>query len=283
MRKLIIGILLTTVLTACTHRTAPQNDTLYVSILPIKGLVKAIVGDDFPIEVLVPAGASPETFEPTPRQFIALNQAQLVFNVGLIDFETSLLSKIEQQGKIIDLSRGIDLIAGTCSHNHHGEKHAHGIDPHIWTSPRTLQQMATNAYEAIHAAYPDSVKYTTAYHKLQEELTALDARTGAKIAAAGVKYFIIYHPALTYYARDYGIEQLAIEAEGKDPSAKRLSEIIRRARADRVQRIYYQNQFPASTVEIIARDIEAQYVEIDPLREDCVQNLDAITDLIVRQ
>lgn len=77
---------------ACTSQSA-QQETIYVSILPLRGLVYEIVGDDLPIEVLVPAGASPETFEPTPRQFVALNQARLVFNVGLLDFEAALLEK----------------------------------------------------------------------------------------------------------------------------------------------------------------------------------------------
>ena len=109
---------------------------------------------------LVPPGASPETFEPTPRQFVELNKAQLIFNVGLIDFETTLLGKVGDQAKVVNLSRGIDLIAGSCSHGHHGHDHghAHGVDPHVWTSPKALQTMAANAYEAIRNAYPDSVK-----------------------------------------------------------------------------------------------------------------------------
>lgn len=274
---------------------------MYVSILPLRSLVGEIVGDDFKIEVLVPPGASPETFEPTPRQFIGLNRAEMIFNVGLIDFETTLLSKIEERGKVVNLSQGIELIAGSCSHAHtpakqaaaggddtscaepHNHSHAHGVDPHVWTSPRALQKMAQNAYAAIRRAYPDSAKYETNYKRLQADLRALDARTGEKIAQSGIEYFIIYHPALTYYARDYGIRQVAIEADGKEPSAKRLTQVIRQAREDGVRRILYQNQFPASSVEIIARDIDAEYVEVDPLREDAIANIDAITDIITRR
>ena len=95
-----------------------------------------------------------------------------------------------------------------------------------------------------------------------------------------MKYFIVYHPALTYYARDYGLRQVAIEADGKEPSAKQLTAGIRQAREDGVRRIFYQNQFPASTVEIIARDIDAEYVEIDPLDEDAIGAIDAMTDSI---
>ncbi len=280
MRKIAIYLSAIMLLAACTSNKQQNDNTLYVSILPLQSLVEGIVGEDFDIEVLVPAGASPETFEPTPRQFVGLNRAQLVFNVGLIDFETTLLGKMEQQEKVVDLSRGIDLIEGSCSHANHGHNHAHGVDPHVWTSPKALQKMAANAYEAIRKAYPDSVKYEANYKRLQEELQALDIRTAEKIAQSGVEYFIVYHPALTYYARDYGLRQVAIEADGKEPSAKQLTATIRQAREDGVRRIFYQKQFPASTVEVIARDIDAEYVAIDPLGRDAIENIDTITDLI---
>lgn len=332
MQKLVLKLLVCACigsLCSCAQPAQPEEETLYVSILPLKSIVGGIVGDDFDVRVLVPAGASPETFEPTPRQFVDLNRARLIFNVGLIDFETTLLGKIEARDKVVDLSRGIDLIAGSCSHAHgkvaradephaaamseeqqtagshaaampgerqlagrhaatpapqaHGHSHAHGIDPHIWTSPRALQHMAANAYEAIHALWPDSVKYTENHARLQEQLAALDARTAGKIAASGVRYFIIYHPALTYYARDYGLQQVAIEDDGKEPSARALARLIEQARHDGVRRIFYQSQFPASAVEVIARDIEAQSVAIDPLKEDVIANIDSLTDLIVAQ
>ena len=332
MQKLVLKLLVCACigsLCSCAQPAQPEEETLYVSILPLKSIVGGIVGDDFDVRVLVPAGARPETFEPTPRQSGDLNRARLIFNVGLIDFETTLLGKIEARDKVVDLSRGIDLIAGSCSHAHgkvaradephaaamseeqqtagshaaatpgerqlagshaatpapqaHGHSHAHGIDPHIWTSPRALQRMAANAYEAIHALWPDSVKYTENHARLQEQLAALDARTAGKIAASGVRYFIIYHPALTYYARDYGLQQVAIEDDGKEPSARALARLIEQARRDSVRTIFYQSQFPASTVEVIARDIEAQSVAIDPLKEDVIANIDSLTDLIVAQ
>ncbi|MFZ6727738.1 metal ABC transporter solute-binding protein, Zn/Mn family [Alistipes dispar] len=283
MNKAIFSLLIAGFLSACSPQPASQEKTLYVSILPMRSLVKEIVGEDFRIEVLVPPGASPETFEPTPRQFIGLNEAQLVFNVGLLEFETALLDKIEDRTKIVDLSRGIVRIEGSCAHaGRNGSDHAHGVDPHVWTSPRALQRMAENAYEAIHARWPDSAKYTANHARLQEELRQLDLRTAEKIARSGIRYFIIYHPALTYYARDYGLRQEAVEADGKEPSAKRLTALIRQARKDGIGRILYQSQFPVSVVETIARDIGAECTEIDPLREDAIANIDSITDLIVR-
>jgi len=274
---------------SCASRPQVDERTFYVSIQPLRELIRGIVGDDFAVEVLVPPGASPETFEPTARQMIELNGARLIFNVGLIDFETALLPRIEASDRIVALSEGIEPIAGSCSHAHAGEREhahageqerAHGVDPHIWTSPKALQRMAANAFEAIRRICPDSAKYAVNYGRLQRELADLDRRTAAKIAAAGKSYFIIYHPAYTYYARDYGLRQEAIETDGKEPSARHLAEIIDRARHDGVRRIFYQRQFPASTVEVVAHDIGAEAVPVDPLREDVVAGIDAFTDLI---
>ena len=142
--------------------------------------------------------------------------------------------------------------------------------------------MAENVFTAIHEQYPDSVKYRDNFERLIQKIDELDARTRQKIELSGVKYFIVYHPALTYYARDYGIQQVAIESDGKEPSARQLAEIIRNARKDKVRKIFYQNQFPKSVVEVIAQDMEAEYIEIDPLDEQVLENIDRITDLITQ-
>ncbi len=261
----------------------PAEPTIYVSIAPLRSLVEAITEQDFPVEVLVPAGASPENFELTPKQYIALNEAQWIFSTGLITFETTLLHKLPEGARIIDLSRGIEPIAGTCSHHHHGHTHAHGVDPHTWTSPRALQLMSRTIYEAIHNEHPDSVRYTQNFNRLQERLEALDRAIEAQITASGVEQFIVYHPALTYYARDYGLRQISIEEEGKEPSAKRLAELIRTARAEGIRTVLVQRQFPRSSVEAVADDMGAEVVEFDPLAENVIENIAQITDLITRK
>lgn len=270
--------------TACANKNVSNDKPIiYVTIQPLKYIIEEIVGDDFDIEVLVPAGASPETFEPTPRQFIALNESQMVFSVGLIDFERNLTSKIKNHNKLVDLSQGIELIAGTCSHNHHDLRNndqATGIDPHIWSSPRSLKVMADNAFEAMNRECPDSVKYVDNYKQLIGKIDSLDIEVRKLCENTDKRYFIIYHPALTYFARDYGIEQVSIEDEGKEPSARRLAGIISKARQDGIRRVFYQAQFPRSTVEIIAEDMGAEAVEIDPLAEDVIDNIGKMIRLI---
>ncbi len=284
MKRYLIYIAALLLAVGCTTPPPqPAEPTIYVSIAPLRSLVEAITEQDFPVEVLVPAGASPENFELTPKQYIALNEAQWIFSTGLITFETTLLHKLPEGARIIDLSRGIEPIAGTCSHHHHGHTHAHGVDPHTWTSPRALQLMSRTIYEAIHNEHPDSVRYTQNFNRLQERLEVLDRAIEEQITVSGVEQFIVYHPALTYYARDYGLRQISIEEEGKEPSAKRLAELIRTARAEGIRTVLVQRQFPRSSVEAVADDMGAEVVEFDPLAENVIENIAQITDLITRK
>ena len=280
MKHILIFICMAAVAMTACHSEKRTERTMYVSIAPIKYLVSEIVGDDFDVEVLVPAGASPETFEPTPKQFIALNRSRLIFGTGLLDFEKALLGKVQHAEKIVDLSKGIEVIAGSCSHTHHGHHCAHGVDPHIWCSPKELMAMAENAFEAIRTAMPDSVKYEARYDALCQKLLDLDEEVGEMCRYATNQYFIIYHPALTYFARDYALQQVAIEHEGKEASAKRLAEIIDNARRDGIKRVFYQSEFPRSSVEVVCEDIGAEAVEINPLAEDIVGNIRDIAILI---
>lgn len=276
-------LLIAVSLPACGSRSSAARNSseeeIWVSILPLRGIVEAIVGEEHPVKVLVPSGASPETFEPTARQMVALNRARLVLGIGLLDFEQNLLQKLGEQRETENLSEGIEVVAGSCSCTH-GHHHAHGIDPHVWTSPRELKTLARNAYEAIHATYPDSTHYTTNYEALAARIEALDRAVAEQLKESGTREFMIYHPALTYYARAYGIEQRAIEHEGKEPSARRMAELIDEGRRTGCRNILYQSQFPASSVEIIARDLGGEAIPFDPLAEDILSEIERITRLI---
>ena len=266
----------------CTEQKTVIENHAVVSIAPLKPLVESILGDDFEVSVLVPFGASPETFEPTPKQLREVESARFVFGTGLLEFEQELLHRIARNEQIISTSQGIDLIAGTCSHAHHNHacSHTHGIDPHIWCSPKSLGKMAENIYDAIMEEMPDSTKYEERYTTLCTKLLELDEEISEMCRQTPRTTFMIYHPALTYLARDYGLTQIAIENEGKEPSAKHLAHIIKQAENEGLKHIFYQSEFPASSVEIICKDINATAVEINPLEEDIFTNIRHIVTLI---
>jgi zinc transport system substrate-binding protein len=140
--------------------------------------------------------------------------------------------------------------------------------------------MADNAYQAIKQAMPDSIKYTMAYNSLTIKISELNKEVAEMCNKSSRKSFIIYHPALTYLARDYGLTQVAVENEGKEPSAKRLAKIIELARTEGIKHIFYQSEFPASSVAVICEDANATAVEINPLDENILENIHHIATLI---
>jgi len=287
----------------CSTPPRSTENILTVSILPIKYIVEKIIGHDFQVMVLVPPGANPETYEPTPSQIIQLSESQLIFTTGLIDFECELTRRLSTDPdlakKIVNLSQGINLIGemhgekevyssdnrtkkhkhkhkGGATHHHHH----HGVDPHIWASPAELRTMSRTAYERIALLYPDSAKYELNFNLLINQIDSLDRTIRTKTEASPNSSFLIYHPALTYWARAYGYEQIALENDGKEPSAEYLKQIAIRARRDGITRIFYQAQFSRRVVETLAAEIGAESIEIDPLAVDVFENLIHITDLI---
>jgi zinc transport system substrate-binding protein len=282
------AITVTIVPVSCGDNTCTTDKTLMVSIEPLRYIVEEITGDDFEIAVLVPSGSSPETYEPTPLQIKAAENASLVFSTGLIGFENALMDRLTLPERLVDLSQNIELITAEPDHDlpapvddRSSHTHSHGgVDPHIWVSPKALAQMATTAYERIHELYLDSVSYTANYKRLTEHLEALDREVAGRLAASPTRSFMIFHPGLTYYARDYGLRQIALETDGKEPSSGQLAANIELARTEGISKIMYQREFPRRIVEVAAAEIGAEPVEIDILSYDITGNILNITELI---
>lgn len=280
MQKIATFIICVLLIAGCTTKNDNNKKTIFVTITPMQSLIQEITMGDFVVEVIVPKGASPETFEPTPKQVTAFNDAEFIFSTGLIDFEQSLVRRINGDAEVVNLSKDIELIAGSCSHGHH--HHHHGVDPHVWTSPRALHTMITNAHNAIITHYPDSVKYSEATEQLLERIDALDTYCAARIAEAGVKAMMIYHPAYTYYARDYGIEQIAIEHDGKEPSLRQTTALIERAKEHGIKAIFRQPQYSEDKVRAIANDAGSKIIVTDPLSEDILNEIERVTEIICK-
>lgn len=280
MQKIATFIICALLIVGCTTKSDSDKKTIFVTITPMQSIIEEITAGDFDIEVIVPKGASPETFEPTPKQVTSFSDAEFIFSTGIIDFEQSLVERISGDAEVVNLSNGIELIAGSCSHGNH--QHKHGVDPHIWTSPRALRTMVTNAHKAIMAHYPDSVKYTEATGRLLERINKLDNYCATRIKAESVEAMMIYHPAYTYYARDYGIEQIAIEHDGKEPSLRQTTALIEKAKEHGVKAILRQPQYSEDKVRAIANDAGAEIITTDPLAEDILGEIERVTEIICR-
>ena len=279
IKRLATLLIFATLLMGCnTQFDGNGKKTIYVTITPLRALVEEVVGEDYNIEVLVPKGASPESFEPTTKNLIALNDAEQIFMIGLINFEQSLTNSVKDSGRVVNLSEGIELIAGSCSHCSHA--HAHGIDPHIWTSPRALKSMVNTISTAMQTVAPDSIKYQDNADKLIHKLDMLDALCSSKIEANNVDAIMIYHPAFTYYANDYGIEQISVEQDGKEPSPRQLTTLVEKARKHNISKLLIQPQYSKDKLRALALECDAKVVEVDPLSEDIIAEIERVTTLI---
>lgn len=280
VRTLLIAVLCVLFAACNNENKSADSRIVYVSITPLKSIVEEVTCGDFDVHVLVPQGASPETFEPTAKQIADLNESRFLFQTGLIDFEQSIVGRVGDGVNVVDLSEGVALLSGSCSHHHHN--HAHGIDPHIWTSPQALMLMVENVRTALVREFPDSTKYSDAAERVQQRIEQLDGYCKQRINDAGVELMMIYHPAYTYFARDYGVEQMAIEHDGKEPSPRQLTSLIETAKANDVKTIFIQPQYSEDKVRSIADECGAEIVVTDPLCDDILAEIRRVTDLICR-
>ncbi len=278
MKRFILISLLALLAVACaTPKTSDNKKTIFVTIAPLKHFAEELTCGDFDVRLLVKQGASPETFEPSSADITALQSAKYIFSTGLISFEQSLVKHIDN-GSVVNLSQGITTLAGSCSHHHCN--HSHGIDPHIWTSPRELRKMVENMRNAIMEAYPDSAKYGEAADAIIARLDSLDSYCTSRFDDGKKRAMMIYHPAYTYLAHNCGIEQIAIENEGKEPTPKHIAKLVKKGREMGIKRIFHQPQYSADKLRSIASELGVEIVVTDPLALDIEAEIRRVVDLI---
>jgi zinc transport system substrate-binding protein len=244
---------------------------VFVSILPQKYFVERVGGERVAVSVMVGPGQSPATYEPTPRQMAALSQARLYFSIG-VAFEDTWMARIRAANpalRLVPLQRGIALLPLTGP-----DGKPTGKDPHIWTSPNRVVLMAANVRDALIEADPvHRGDYEANHRAFLADLDALDRDIRAILVPAQGKAFLVFHPSWGYFAQDFGLRQIPIEAAGKEPGAKALARVIDLGRREGAKVIFVQTQFSRHTAETVAAAIGARIVAVDPLAENYPQNL----------
>ncbi len=303
----IIPLLLFLGLTAQPAQAAPLNVT--VSIVPQKYVVEKIGGDAVHCTVMVQPGASPATYEPKPGQMSALSKSSIYFAIG-VPFESAWLSRIAAANpsmKVVHMEKSIKKVPMAAHHHHehgedhdhgehhddhgamndhaehhdHGEHHEHGehahgpLDPHVWTTPGLMRILAENTFNTLMKEDPVHVPvYIANMEKFTHEIDALDADLKAIFAPLPrPARFMVYHPAWGYFAREYGLIQVPVELEGKEPGPRELSNLIRMAKKDNIHVVFVQPQFSRRSAEVIAKAINGRVQPANPLAEDWEQNL----------
>ncbi len=268
------------------------NDKLTVSVTiePQRYFVEQIAGDNFKVNTIVPAGTSPETYDPTPSQMVALGKSSLYFMVGYLGFENAWGKTLAENNTgviVVNTSNEISLIEGENlenvigGHQHHEGHNHQGVDPHIWSSPKSALIMAENMLNALVMADVENQKeYRENFNVLQSEIIATDKKIATLLENAPVKSFIIYHPALGYFARDYNLTQYSIEFEGKSPSPQQLKQMIDFAQEQEVKTIFVQKGFDMKNAESLAKEVGASIHSIDPLSYNWSEELIKIAEIL---
>ena len=262
-----------------------ERPTLFVSILPQKFFVQRIGGDMFDVEVMVRPGASPATYEPKPSQMKKLGQSRIYFAIG-VPFEQAWLDKISEvngEMKVVHTEEGITRMA-MASHHHEGEdeheeQDGGGMDPHIWLAPSLVKMQATTICAALGEIFPENRPVFDA--NLQEflkEIDALDRELRTTLQDLAGHEFMVFHPSWGYWAREYGLTQVPVEIEGKNPKPAQLQELINHALDEKITVIFAQPQFSSKSAAVIAREIGGEVVMIDPLAEEWIANLRKVAE-----
>jgi len=260
---LIVLVTLLPTINAVARPTAPLS--IYVSILPQKYLVERIGLPYVTVSTMVGPGQSPATYEPTPRQMSQLGNCAAYLRIE-VPFENSWMHKLAQANPGM---RVINVNTGDIVHSH--DK---GLDPHTWTSPPLLKVIAHNIKNALSQIDPGHAEaYGSNLQKLLQELQQLDQQIRALLQERKVTHFMVYHPAWGHFAAAYGLSQIAIEQQGKEPGAKTLTQIIAKAKQLGLHRIFVQAQFNQRSVKIIADAINGKTLVVDPLAENVITNL----------
>lgn len=285
----IIGVL-AMLLAACAGRDASGGERrqLTVSIEPLRALLEPLARGRFEVTGVMDRGGDAENFEPSMSRRMAVDASEAFFITGGLPFERALAEAAPTTVGVVDVSQGIEPVYGThdhCSHAHaDGETHAHGLpDPHIWTSARNARRIAATMAATLSRLDPEGAPlYAARLDSLDGVLAALDSTAGATIAASGAGAFMVWHPSLSYLARDYGLRQVALGAEGKDFSAAGMREAIREARAAGAGVFFVQRGLDPAQAGSVCREAGARTVAIDPLAYDWQQQIKIIADELAR-
>ncbi len=251
------------------------SELILVSVAPHKFFVEQISEHTIPVQLMVPAGASSHTYEPTPKQILSAVKGDIWFTIGE-SFEPKAarsLTSYNPQMQIIDLRQGVRLIRDD-GHHHCCSCHPGAEDVHYWLSAREAKAQAQTIYQALAARYPEKKEVLQrGYEKFISDLTQLDQELSVELKPAEGRSILVSHPAYSYMLRDYGMDQISIEFEGKDPTPLQLTHTLRDARNAKVTKVFVQPQYPSKGAALVAKEIGARVVTLEPYSENYFETM----------
>ncbi|HEY6907022.1 MAG TPA: zinc ABC transporter substrate-binding protein [Ignavibacteriaceae bacterium] len=269
MKKLIVYFFLLLIVSCNPTGQKSGEKIITVSIPPFKYFINEIGGRDFSVNIMVPPVANPHIYEPVPDQIANLRKSVAYVSDGYLGFEMTWLDRFYEtnpQMKRLSLGTNIDLIK---PEGHHDEEHSEGADPHYWVSPKCAFIIASEIKTLLTGINPEkSDIYNHNYNILVKSIDSLDRRAKELYASYQKSPFMIFHPTLGYLARDYGLEQVAVEKEGKEPNPSSLKELIDFGKSKKIKIIFVQREYDIKNARAIAAETGAVIETIDPLSEN---------------
>jgi len=248
---------------------------IFVSIAPQKYFVERIGGKEVEVDVMVKPGESPATFNPNPKKMSRLANAKLYFSIG-VPFERIWISRIkaiQPDLKIIPLNKNIPTHVELEPSSKNSHSHEDG-DPHIWTSPMHAKKMVGDIETTLSNEKPERADFFKKNKiAFSQELDKLDQEIRDILAKGNNRSFLVFHPAWSYFADAYGLKQISIEHQGKEPGPRALQEIITKGKKLKIKVIFVQKQFGLSIAKKVAKMIGATVQVMDPLAENYIENM----------
>jgi len=281
MRRITFLLLPILFLFSCGERNESGKRTISVSIAPFKYFVDEISGGNFEVNVMVPAGANPHIYEPYPGQIAGLRKSEAYISNGFLGFEMSWLERFyEINRNMKKLSLGDSIEPLEADHDHAGE-HSERADPHYWMSPKCAMKIAGAVKDFLVSLDAESATdYNANYKRLMEKIFSADSMASELSLMPGARAFMIYHPNLAYLARDYGLKEIAVEHDGKEPSPSRLGDLIDIAEKENIRTILLQKEYDPRNVEAVAAETGGKVVVIDPLSADWYSTVSGIISVL---
>lgn len=269
---------------------ASQKIPVVVSIPPQKYFLEQIGKELVDVTVLIEPGVDPHVFEPRPTQMLKLAKSRAYFAIGL-PFENAILPRIMELNpdlEVYDLSEGIfrypmEQGHSEASHHPHDEDSETGLhkDPHIWNSPRNVNRIARNLAAAMSELDPENSQiYRDNCFTFLIEVDKLDMGLRKIFLKKEGSRFLVFHPAWGYFAREYGLVQVPVEIEGKEPKPADLAELINLARRENIRTVFTSPQFSERSSKILAQELGADVIRIDPLAENWLENMKLVGSAI---
>jgi zinc transport system substrate-binding protein len=246
---------------------APSDAKVHVvaTIFPLTDMVRQIGLEHVEVATLLPPGANPHTFEPTPAQMREVAAARVIvcIGAGLDTWATKLLAARSGPVTVVTITDGLQLLGAGPGHE------AHGGDPHIWVDPVLMRDHAVPAIAAaLSEVDPENqAAFGSAAATFQAALTQLDTDIRTALTPLLNRDYIAFHSAWRYFGARYDLHEVAVvEAfPGKEPSAREIAAIIESARAAHVRALLIEPQFNPRMAQQIAGEFGGRTVLVDAI------------------